>query len=292
MRLANYPVFQSNDPEEANKRFARTFHSRTRVLSPRFSVAMRSVKLSQVSVVSTVSRAARETWTESHGAPYSVIFRRGGAMRCHLRGSKEFDFEAGQIRLFAPTCELRCSISGDSDLDNVGIMIPADFLQQQAERIVGHSVGQPFEPTGLFDTRYAAGRRIEWILNDLETPDSAFRQQLRNGRNSEENLITALVEQTPNNYRALLERHDRTIVSNWHIRRAQEWMLAHLLDPQPFTIADVAHSVGISKRALEKGFKKFRDGHTPDDFRKAMLASYANWESSPGPESLHLVRSE
>lgn len=285
MRLSNYPAFQTTDPEEANKQFAHEFHSRTRIFSPRFSLFMRSVKLRQISVVSTVSRAERETWTESRGAPYSLIFRRGGTMRCRLRGGREFDFEPGQIRLFAPDCDLRCSIRGDSDLDNIGIIIPAEYLQQQAERIVGHPVELPFDSTGLFDVRCAAGRRIEWMLNDLETADSAFYRQKLNGRNSEENLITALVEQTPNSYRPLLERNDRTIVTMWHIDRAREYILAHLLEPSS-TIADAAHSAGIGLRALERSYK-MRYGRTLRDFREAMRARFAELDR---PESLHLVR--
>lgn len=274
MRLSNYAPFQTADPEEANRQFAREFQSRTRVFSPRFSLVLRGVKLSQIRVTSYATQGERETWTEYANAPYSLIIRRGGGMRYRLTGESASDFEPGQIRLFAPDGELFCTMSGEAPVENVGVIIPAETLQREAERIVGHP-GRPFHSTGVFDARGAVGRRIEWMLNDLESRDSALAGQTRNGVASELNLITAIVEQTPNNYRSLIERGDRTFVSMWHIKRAEEWMLAHLF--HPFTIADVAHAVGISKRALEKAYRKFRS-RSPNDFRRSMLASYSGWE--------------
>lgn len=275
MRLGNYPLFQTTDPEEANKQFTREFQSRTRVFSPRFSLAMRSVKLSVIGVSSTVSQGERETWTEYANAPYALIVRRTGRMRARLHSEKMVDFEPGQIRLFPPDAELFCAMSAESAVENVGVAIPAEYLRQQAERIIGHPVDRPFRSTGVFNIRSAVGQRIEWILNDLDAADSSYARNARNGALSELNLITAIIEQTPNTYRSLIERKDRTYVSMWHIRRAEEWMLAHLF--QPFTIADAAHAAGIGKRALEKHYRKFRD-KTPTDFRNAMLAHYKAWD--------------
>lgn len=281
MRLQNYPIFQTSDPDEANARLTEEFHSRTRVFSPRFSFAISGVALSRLRVTYITSRAARETWTEYASAPYSIIARRRGGMRCRVRGFPEFDFEPGQIRLFSPSGELTCAVSDDAPLENIGISIPADYLRQQAERIAGHPIERPFEPTGAFDARSAVGRRIEWMLNDLEGSDSVFARDAASGRGDPEgDLVAAIIEQTPNNFRELLERPGRVIVSMRHVRLAEEWMMAHLMTP--FTIADAAHAAGIGVRALEKAFARYR-GCRPGDFRRFMREKYSLWERSSRP---------
>lgn len=278
MRLKNYPLFETNDPDEANERLSRAFRSRTRVFSPKFSLGMRSVSLSRLIVTSTDSEAARETWIERNHSPYHwLIFHRRGGMRYRVDGGGFGDLGPGEGRLFSPGSDLACAMSGDSPIENIGIAIPTRYLREQAERIFGGPLKESFTPTGVFDAGSAAARMIGRMLNDLDRPDSDLARRTLTGQDAEQGLVAAIIRETPNNYRPLIERPPRDTVFERNVRRAERWMLAHLMES--FTIADVAHAIGVSVRALEVAFGRYR-GCRPGDFRRFMRAQYKLWEKT------------
>ncbi|MGO7785636.1 hypothetical protein ACC717_36985, partial [Rhizobium ruizarguesonis] len=57
------------------------------------------------------------------------------------------------------------------------------------------------------------------------------------------------------------------LVAPWHVRRAIDYMHANIAEPLTMTM--VADDVGVSLRALQKGFKAFR-GTSPGSYLRTI----------------------
>lgn len=68
-------------------------------------------------------------------------------------------------------------------------------------------------------------------------------------------LADLLIRTIPNRYSHHLEKRT-SLIAPWHVRDAIDFMQANI--SKPITIAMVAEAVGVSVRALEKGFLSFR----------------------------------
>lgn len=66
-------------------------------------------------------------------------------------------------------------------------------------------------------------------------------------------LIELLVQSAPHNYSEALRAKD-VHASPWHVRRAQEFVEAHLAEIH--SVEDIAASIGVTSRTLQNGFKQ------------------------------------
>ena len=123
-----------------------------------------------------------------------------------------------------------------------------------------------FRPTFQLDT--ALGRRIATLMQLMAT------EGVSEGGESQEAvtvaplldaLLASLLLHQPHDHSALLTA-DRQGALPAHVARAAAFIEAHA--SQPLTISSVAREVGISERALQEGFRRFK-GVSPHAFLQA-----------------------
>ncbi|HEX2571728.1 MAG TPA: AraC family transcriptional regulator [Polyangia bacterium] len=107
-------------------------------------------------------------------------------------------------------------------------------------------------------------RLAAFINGELEHPRGLAATPLL-ARNLAEALLTTLLEVVPHNQTSLLERATPAITPAC-VRRAEAYMDAHTAEP--ITITDVATATGVSVRALQSTFRRFRDS-SPHEYLKA-----------------------
>ncbi|MEP7246800.1 MAG: helix-turn-helix domain-containing protein [Gammaproteobacteria bacterium] len=83
-------------------------------------------------------------------------------------------------------------------------------------------------------------------------------------------LIELLIEAAPHNYSEAL-RSGEDDSTPWHVRRAQEYVEAHLSDIR--SVADIAAAIGVTPRTLQNGFRQALDISPAEYVRRARVAA-------------------
>lgn len=168
--------------------------------------------------------------------------------------------------------------------EQVLLQIDKARLISVAEALTGNSLRAPvrFDPRidrtrpemqrwlGLFRRAVSAVDR-----GGLLDPDQTLSRTL-----VEDELIMGFLQAQPSSISPLLERPETGSLTP-HVRRAREYMQAHLADP--LTLTDIAAAAGTSPRNLQLGFSQLLE-MTPLAYLRLLRLNYARYlllESPP-----------
>ena len=162
-------------------------------------------------------------------------------------------------------------LSAGANNQRLFIRIPATALEQRLSALLGQSPGEPLEFAPRIDWDSAPGqtlRRFIWLLlEELAAPEPFTRNSIV--RQSFTDLwIYALLQSLPHNYTDLLAGMTSSPVPRT-VRRAEAFIRSHT--GQPIALHEVAEAAGCSVRALQIGFRKFRDTTPAAAIRQARL---------------------
>jgi len=172
-------------------------------------------------------------------------------------GQDEVDASTRRATLLSPSVNVRMRWS-----DSCGkllVQLPRAAVERTLQAMLGRCLRGPveFEPAISLDD--GPGRRIADIVNMLrDDSDSASPVFTRAGAGPQmrETLIMALLKALPHNYSDALGSPVPGIAPR-HVRRAEEFM--RLNCGRPLNVTEIAAAAGVSVRALQDGFRQFRD---------------------------------
>lgn len=123
-----------------------------------------------------------------------------------------------------------------------------------------------FEPTLDVSAGPGAGllRLLEFLVRELEHPEGLYASQLARASLNDA-LLTALLTCAPHDQSHKLTALGSPVLPGY-MRRAEAYIDAHA--DRPIVIPDVAAAIGVSVRALQAAFRRYR-GISPKAFLKA-----------------------
>jgi len=172
-------------------------------------------------------------------------------------GRDEVDASPRRATLLSPSLDVKMRWS--EACGKLLVQLPRADVERTLQALLGRSLRGPveFEPALLLDD--GPGRRIADIVNmlrdDSESGSSVFTRSGA-GPQLRETLIMALLKSVPHNYSDALQAPVYGIAPR-HVRRAEEFM--RLNCDQPLNVTEIAAAAGVSVRALQDGFRQFRD---------------------------------
>jgi AraC-like DNA-binding protein len=208
---------------------------------------------------------------KSPGGDYYCLsfLQEGSGQLCQSGDGKsaQLDKERAAIFYAEPNTALRTSDRSA----RLNVWLPAGLLRRRAAALLdGADVGDlTFDKT--VDCRDRAGaslrRMTEFLLSELARPDSMFANPI-SAAPVEELLLQSILMGLSHNHSALLRRQNSAAAPG-NIRRAEEFIRSNA--HEAITIESVARAAGCSIRALQLGFRRFRNTTPMAALRQARL---------------------
>jgi transcriptional regulator GlxA family with amidase domain len=98
-------------------------------------------------------------------------------------------------------------------------------------------------------------RLVDYLIAEIDAGGALLGSRLAAAQ-VEQLLMTALLTVQPHNYMEAL-RQGASPAAPYYVRRAEEYMASHA--DKPITLATLSAVSGASARALQEGFRRFRD---------------------------------
>ncbi len=238
--------------------------------------SMGGVRLSQADA----THGAR--WRVEAAVRYGFLAMRTGAARGSF-GPHEVDVLPWQnALLLEPGHSVACSYTPGAQ--TLVLTVDRETLHSHYTRLTNDEVTGHlrFDPSVPLDRGGAGGltRLLELVANEDGRPDgltssAPVRATLRS------TILTALLTSLDHDHARALSAPVSSVAPG-RLRRAEEWIDAHAADP--ITMPDVAAAVGVSVRALQELFRRYRQT-TPQAFlrdRRLALARRALLDATPG----------
>jgi AraC-like DNA-binding protein len=172
-------------------------------------------------------------------------------------GRDQVDASNRCATLLSPSVDVRMRWS--ESCGKLLVQLPRAEVERTLQALLGRSLRGPveFEPALSLDD--GPGRRIADIVNmlrdDSESANAVFTRSGA-GPQMRETLIMALLKALPHNYSDALRAPVQGIAPR-HVRRAEEFMRQNC--DRPLNVTEIAAASGVSVRALQDGFRHFRD---------------------------------
>ena len=153
-----------------------------------------------------------------------------------------------------------------TSVELLNVRLDRTVVEQDLAHLLDRPVGRPLQFALDLDLRRGLGatlaRLLHYVADELDQPDTLYRSSTLVVRQSERMLTTLLLENQPHTY--LDELHGPALqAASWQIRRAEEYVRAHL--HHPLSVADLAAAAGVSGRTLRRTFRRHR-GCSPMQF--------------------------
>jgi AraC-like DNA-binding protein len=172
-------------------------------------------------------------------------------------GRDEVDASIKCATLLSPSVDVRMRWS--ETCGKLLVQFPRAEVERTLQALLGRSLRGPVEFEPAVPLENGPGRRIADIVNMLRDDSesgSAMFTRTGAGPQMRETLIMALLKALPHNYSDALRAPVKGIVPR-HVRRAEEFMRQHC--DRPLNVTEIAAAAGVSVRALQDGFRQFRD---------------------------------
>lgn len=189
---------------------------------------------------------------------------------CDHRRQTYFDIDDERVQasvntavVISPTRQVRIWRPSHSGVSVVGFS--SSVLADRYEEITGASVQVPIVFAPSVDLTKGYGRLLREHTHALST------ELDREGRGSESSLLWSILEDAlisvvlalPGHHSSGLQEELHADHAPWVVRKAEEYMAAHVADP--ITMSDLVTVCGRSRSALFETFKSNRE-HTPMQF--------------------------
>jgi AraC-like DNA-binding protein len=194
---------------------------------------------------------------------FQIYVQREGVVQ-HRCGSLTLTSEPGKGVIQSPGQNIYLKTFGSAQVLVVSIKQKA--VEFELSRRLDREPDSPLEFLPVFHTTAGHGasliRLLLFLCCELDAPDSLVEFAPHSVRHIEQGIIAALVEGLPHNYTGEMQDQVRRIPAAV-VRRAEEFIIAHLKDP--LNIGDIAAAAGVSARSLHRNFRRHR-GYSPLEF--------------------------
>lgn len=278
-RLTEHPLFATTDLDDARESVARVFcPHRLEISRARHIDAVHNrVDFKGFSLNYLQYGADVEIEPGSLERFYLLQIPLAGSARVRS-GSQEVDVDVDSGTFLSPSQPVRMRWSGDCR------KLLVQIERAAIERLAEATLGQPIRRTLDFDAAldfarpaHATLRRLVMLLCDDVEHGGGLGEGLVGGRFGEL-LLTGLIDHQRHNYSDAIERQKLSIAPA-HVRKAERFMREHVAEP--IGLAEVAQAAGVSIRALQDGFRRFRD-MTPLESLRAIRMEAARAELLAG----------
>lgn len=282
--LDGYPLFASDDLDEAREKVARVFcphrldvvgHGNVHARHNRVIGENLSLNYLEYGAKTLIAPGELESF-------YLIQIPLAGnaAISC---GSDRYYSGTNAAAVLNPHC--RVSMIWEAGTRQVLVQIGRDALTAHLERLLDIHVNRPLTFEGALDLSRGPGRALRslvlHLVSDIDAGNSSFGAPGLMNRQIEHTLMTGLIEAHANNYSHFLGRRPGGAVPR-HLRLAESYISANL--DLPLTIDDIANAAGTTPRTLQLAFRQFR-GTTPLAFwrdQRLQQAHEALVSSQPG----------
>ena len=282
--LAAHTMFRSVDLDEARERVARVFCDhrletigRARLDARHNHFAGERLSLNYIEYGGKTLIAPGEL-----GNFYLLqIPLEGGA--AIVNGGYRYYSHPGMAAILNP--HMATTMIWEEGCRQVLVWVDRQAMQEHLAAQLGTAPGRPLTFTGGIDLTKGAGARLRQLVLHLVQEVDRGHAPIGNGslmaRQIEAAVMAGLLDARAHNYHGVSGNAAARLAPR-QIRQAEEFMLAHL--DRAIDLDDVARSSGVSTRALQKGFRDFRDT-TPMHFLRDARLDHAHRElqsAAPG----------
>jgi AraC-like DNA-binding protein len=175
-------------------------------------------------------------------------------IRC---GKEEFVSSRAVASLPSPTLDL--AMRWGADNPQVIVRLERDALERHLAAALGRELDRPLEFRAAMAMDEGGGaswrRLIDYLIAEVDAGGKLLGSRLAAAQ-IEQLLMTALLTLQPHNYLDALG-HGVSPAAPYYVCRAEEFIASHA--DKPITMAALAEAAGASARALQEGFRRFRD---------------------------------
>lgn len=271
--LSAYALFQTRDLDEARERVASIFcpHRLDRIGKGQFHARHHHLAGERISL-NFIDYGAKTLISPGCLRDFYLFqMPLAGAAAIH-NGADSYCSDTGRAALLNP--HLPTTMIWGEGCAQVLLRIDRTAFTAHLAQMLGRRADRPLAFAGAFDLTGPRGAAIRALVLHLVAEADAGRAALGQGslmgRQIEAALMTGLLEAHRHNYTDALLRTRSTDLAPRLVRQAEEYMLAHI--DQPLALDDVAAGVGVSARALQYAFRRFRDTTPMAFLRQARLA--------------------
>ncbi len=267
--------------EEVQQYWARTYHAadwRQHKIDPasyrtRIAVGLMGGVGGQGGLVSLADIQDHEATVFSIQSPgldfYCLTFIREGAAELRPPANGR-PIQLAENSAFLFKADPKTALLTSAGSKRLNVWIPTGLLRRHATRLLDVANVQDIDFDKTVDCRAGAGaslrRLCEFILSELAQPASIFTSPI-SAAPVEELLIHGVLMGLSHDGSGALRRDKSAAPAN--IRRAEDFIVGHADDA--ITVEDVARIAGCSVRALQLGFRRFRNTSPMEALRRARL---------------------
>ena len=180
------------------------------------------------------------------------------AGRAHIRcGREEFVSSRAVASLPSPTLDL--SMRWGADNPQVIVRFEREALERHLETALGRELDRPLEFRAALAMDEGGGaswrRLVDYLVAEIDGGGALLGSRLA-ATQVEQLLMTALLTVQPHNYSDALRAH-ASPAAPYYVLRAEDYIASHA--DRPITMAALAVVSGASARAMQEGFRRFRD---------------------------------
>jgi len=271
--LAGYTLFHTRDLDEARERVAAIFcpHRLDRIGRGQFNARHNHLSGERLSL-NFIEYGAKTLISPGCLRDFYLFQMPLSGAAAIRNGADSYCSDPTRAALLNP--HLPTTMIWDEGCRQVLLRIDRAAFNEHLARTLGGRQDRPLSFTGPFDLTGPHGAAIRGLILHLVAEADAGRPVLAPGslmgRQIEAALMTGILEAHCHNYSDALHKSGGTELAPRLVRQAEDYLLAHI--DRPVTLEDVAEAVGVSARALQYAFRRFRDTTPMAFLRNARLA--------------------
>lgn len=257
--LAGFSLFESSDLDEARERVARVFcpHRLDMIGRGAFDACHNHVAGDRLSL-NFIQYGAKTLIAPGELKDFYLlqIPLSGGAAISN--GPERYYSCSETAAMLNP--HLPTTMIWDEGCRQILVRIEREALQEQLSVLLGSSAGKPLTFTGPVDLTTGVGSALSGLIMHLVTQADNGQVMLASGgllaRQLEGVILSGILEAGQHNYSKYL-RPTQSAAAPRHVRKAEEFVRTNL--DNPISLDDIANAAGVTPRALQLGFRSFRN---------------------------------
>jgi len=257
--LARYSLFESTDLDEARERVARVFcpHRLDMIGQGSFDACHNHVPGDRLSL-NFIQYGAKTLIAPGELKDFYLlqIPLSGGAAISN--GSDHYYSCPDKAAVLNP--HLPTTMIWDEGCRQVLVRIERKALQDHLSQLLGATADQPLTFAGPLDLTSQVGAALRGLVMHLVNQADTGQTMLAAGgllaRQLETVILSGVLEAGQHNYARYL-RPTQSAAAPRHVRRAEDYIRDNL--DNPVSLEDVANAAGVTSRALQLGFRSFRN---------------------------------
>jgi len=270
--LAAYALFHTRDLDEARERVAAIFcpHRLDRIGRGQFDACHHHLAGDRLSL-NFIDYGAKTLISPGCLREFYLFQMPLSGAASIRNGADSYCSDVGRASLLNP--HLPTTMIWDERCRQVLLRIDKTAFNDHLAHMLGGRSDKTLTFTGSLDLTGEKGAAIRGLILYLVAEADAGRPVLAPGslmgRQIEAALMTGLLEAHHHSHSGALHRSRNHDLTPRLVRQAEDYMLSHM--DRPLALEDVAEAVGVSTRALQYAFRRFRDTSPMAVLRAARL---------------------